>query len=315
FMFALSLAWLLFDPYLQAVHTVRCFHAESRQTGEDIRAGLRRIRMPRAFAALLLLAAVGTLRAADVVSPGALEDSIQQRLSAPEYSWHNPAPATHSGSVPWIVSITQRVLTSMKKGWDAVVKLIGRVLNWIFGGLNLEPGKGSLSGGGLNWTLYLLIAVIAGLALWAVWRYRLLRRRKAKPAEAEPITVVRLEEENLTADLLPEQSWLELAEQCLREGNPRLALRALFLANLAWLGRLEFIAINPGKTNREYELELRRRTRTVPEVRDLFAANVASFERAWYGLHEVSPEQIEAFRANSASLKPLLEPSAQGVAA
>ena len=43
-LFVLAATWLLFDPFVQAVHCLRCFRAESVETGEDLRAGLRRIR-------------------------------------------------------------------------------------------------------------------------------------------------------------------------------------------------------------------------------------------------------------------------------
>ncbi len=87
-----------------------------------------------------------------------------------------------------------------------------------------------------------------------------------------------------------------MAIECLRQENYRLALRAFYLANLAWLGQRGFIAIHAGKTNREYELELRRKARQFAEARGLFGDNVSAFEAAWYGMHEVSGESVAEFR-------------------
>jgi hypothetical protein len=120
---------------------------------------------------------------------------------------------------------------------------------------------------------------------------------------------VGLQDENLLADRLPEEEWIALAESCAREGDYRAALRALYLANLAWLGRHERIAIHPGKTNREYELELRRRAREYPNARALFAVNVASFERAWYGKHSVTAEDTDAFRQRLQQIKAAMTPA------
>jgi len=240
FVFVLVLSWLAFDPFVQAVYCVRCFHAESRETGEDIRAGLRLVRSALSTAALLL-ATVSILHAADAVSPGDLEQSVRQTVQAPEYAWHNPPPAAQaSGKVPWIVSITERMISALKSGLKVIGKVIMWILDWILGHLGVEPDPrgGALPGSGLHWSLYVLIGIIVEALAWAIWRRRLFQRRKGKPAGADGLTVVRLEEEGLTADLLPEESWMELAGQCLREENFRLALRALFLANLAWLGRL-----------------------------------------------------------------------------
>jgi hypothetical protein len=318
FLFVLALSWLAFDPFVQAVYCVRCFQGESRETGEDIRAGLRRVRAALTGAALLLLAAVSTARAANAVSPADLEQSVRQTMQASDYAWRNPPPAPQAtGKMPWIVAVTDRMITALKNGLKAIGKLIMRIIAWIFDQLNVRPMPqgGGLPGAGLDRSLYVLIGIILAVLAWVIWRRRLFQRRKSKPAGAEAVPVVRLEEEGLTADLLPEEAWMELAEQCLREENFRLALRAFFLANLAWLGRLEFLVIHPGKTDREYELELRRRARPFPEGRDLFGANIASFERAWYGRHEVSREQVEEFRERSAAMKNILAEPSQGVAA
>ena len=111
-----------------------------------------------------------------------------------------------------------------------------------------------------------------------------------------------------------EKTRLELAEECLREENFRLALRALYLANLAWLGRCELLTIDAGKTNREYQGELQRRARAFPEAGGLFAGNLGAFERAWYGLHEVGRDDVGEFRGRVDRMKAIL-PGAEGVAA
>jgi hypothetical protein len=155
---------------------------------------------------------------------------------------------------------------------------------------------------GLHWSVYVLMGVVVLAAAWLVWRK--LRARRAPPEiAAGAVAAIRLDAEDLSADRLPEEKWNELAERSLREGNPRLALRAFYLASLAWLGRREFLALHPGKTNREYELELRRRARAFPDARGLFAANVAAFEGAWYGMHEVGSADVGEFRGRIEGIK------------
>ncbi|HEY1338149.1 MAG TPA: hypothetical protein VGF59_11600, partial [Bryobacteraceae bacterium] len=56
FLCVLSASWLLFDPFVQAVYCLRAFQQQSVETGEDLRAGLRRIR--RAVAKNVAAAAV-----------------------------------------------------------------------------------------------------------------------------------------------------------------------------------------------------------------------------------------------------------------
>jgi hypothetical protein len=144
--------------------------------------------------------------------------------------------------------------------------------------------------------------------LAALLAIRILRARRARPRAAGVAVLipVRLEDESVTPDQLPEDRWIEMAEDCLREQNYRLALRAFYLANLAWLGRHEWIAIHPGKTNGEYKGDLRRRARGSAEARDLFAENLAAFERTWYGLHPATPEAVELFRERNHRMKTLV---------
>jgi hypothetical protein len=87
-------------------------------------------------------------------------------------------------------------------------------------------------------------------------------------------------------------------------------MRAFYLASLAWLGRREFIQVHSGKTNREYELELRRRTRAVPHVRGLFSQNVVAFERCWYGMHDLNAADVDGFRSHMREIQTSLETAA-----
>jgi hypothetical protein len=157
----------------------------------------------------------------------------------------------------------------------------------------------------LHWGLYFLIAFALFLAGWIAWRRRWFQRARPKPA-APALAAVKLDADDLTADQLPEESWLALAARSLAENNFRVALRAYYLANLAWLGRSQFLTIHPGKTNREYQRELRRKARAFAGARELFAVNIAAFERAWYGQHEVSAGDAAAFRRRIESIKSAL---------
>jgi len=306
----LGATWLVFDPFVQAVYCLRCFQGESVETGEDLRAGLRRVRSRlakgAAAAVVLALAVLPVVaRAVDSVVPRQLEEAVRQTMQSPEYNWRIPPPATAASNTPWIILATDRAIAAVQSAVKWVERMIDRLLRWIFGGLGVGPMPlgGQAPAAALHWSVWVLIGLAAALAGWVVWRAVKLRPRKATPS-ARPSTVpVRLDDEGLTADRLPEAGWLEMAERCLAEGNLRLAMRAFYLANLAWLGRREFLTIDPGKTNREFEVELRRRARHAPEARELFSANVRAFERAWYGLHDVFEGEPQEFRQRGEEMK------------
>jgi hypothetical protein len=107
-----------------------------------------------------------------------------------------------------------------------------------------------------------------------------------------------LNDENVTAAQLPEDEWLKLARELLDQGDLRLALRALYLATLAHLASREIVSIARFKSNHDYENEVNRRARGLPELREAFAANVHSFDRTWYGLYEVTSDALAQFQSN-----------------
>ena len=301
-MLVLAVSWIAFDPFVQAVYCVRAFRGESMETGEDLRAGLRALRagVPSAALALVLLVMAWPARAA--VSPAELERSVHQAMQAHEYDWRIPPAPSAMSKTPGLVRLADRMIAGLKELSSAASGALRRFLRWLFGGQfpQLQPGAPPSSG--LDASVLALLAAAILLAGWIAWRSRRYRRARPAPATAS-LEAVRLDAEDLSADRLPEETWLELAERCLRERDLRLALRALYLANLAWLGRRDFISIHPGKTNREYELELRRRARAWGDARALFAGNVVAFERAWYGLHEVADGDIQEFRRRMDEMK------------
>ena len=61
---AFAVTWLLFDPYVQAVYCVRCFQAESAETGEDVKSVLRRLGRGLAAATGIVVRAGVVARAA-----------------------------------------------------------------------------------------------------------------------------------------------------------------------------------------------------------------------------------------------------------
>lgn len=308
-LFIVLATWLLFDPFVQAVYCLRCFRAESLETGEDLRAGLRRVRSAVAAVVLLSVAVAPVpARANDSVAPGDLERAVKQQMQSPEYNWRIPPPESAASKTPWIVTATDRAIKAVQAAMKWAGRTIDRFLRWIFGGLGLSPmpAGGQAPASALHWSIRLLIVMAAGLIALVLWRALRVRRKKPVQQALPAAVAVRLDDEGLTADRLPESEWLEMAERCLAEGNLRLALRAFYLANLAWLGRRQFLTIDAGKTNREFELELRRKARHQPQVRDLFSANVHAFERAWYGLHDVAEEDAREFRRRAEEMKMLL---------
>src|SRR6266536_513347 len=150
-MLVLVVTWMAFDPFVQAVYTLRCFHLESLATGEDLRAGLRRIRGAGARAGVAcVLVLLAALLAAGPCAHAAiprerLEESIQQAVKSPEYDWRLP-PKPAQDSKPWLVEIVDRMIAHLRWFSDSIGRVIDRAIRWLLkqlGGNPPEPLPGA----------------------------------------------------------------------------------------------------------------------------------------------------------------------------
>ena len=321
-----ALTYLFVDPLIKAVFALRCFYGQSLQTGDDLKSDLASVRATASPALPMLAALVFFSLASPVlaappaeggppaaaVSPADLNRSIEEVLQRPEFAWRMPREAvkeSDSGRTTWYARAVGAVVDTLRDVMKYGLKSLGKLLKWILDvARKLWPGSNEAMsnpfGWASGWALFLqrlLLILIVGIAgLLAVLIIRMWRRRR-QPHEVAASAIGAtpdLDDENIAADQLPEEGWLNMAREMMARGNLRLALRAFYLAGLASLAAREMIAIASFKSNREYEMELRRRARALPVVQTAFSQNVAAFDRAWYGLHEVTREALQQFQAN-----------------
>ncbi|KAF0178355.1 MAG: hypothetical protein FD161_1904 [Limisphaerales bacterium] len=317
---AVALAWLCLDPLLKAVYVLRCFYGLSLSTGEDLRVDLRRARQAPGWlgAGLALLLTLSANVAAQDTAPATkpakaaavqapdLSQSIERTLSQPEFAWRLPRDKVESLAKGWLRQIMVDTVEAVKNAIEAVVEFVAKVYRKIKQFLDrwIKPGKDSEDSGSMDWQsgvqllVFVLLAIVA--CVLAVLLVRAWRQRSKRPVVlAQAVAAAPdLTDENTTADQLPEDDWLKLARELAGRGELRLAVRAMYLASLAHLGRRELVVIARFKSNRDYELELRRRARAWPELQGAFAENVGSFDRAWYGMHEVNADSLQRFESN-----------------
>jgi hypothetical protein len=321
-----ALTYLFVDPLVKAAYVLRCFYGQSLQTGDDLKSELAGVRAAASMSVPLLAVVAffslatpiladspaGTKPPATAVSPADLNRSIDEVLRRPEFAWRMPrVKEKDSGSdqTTWYGRAIESVVNTLTDMTKYCLKELGNMMKWISDFIHkLWPEsrtEGSYpSGWGTGWAsslqMFLLILIVVTAGLLAVLIIRLWRRRR-QPLAVTATAVAALpdlNDENIAADQLPEEGWLKMARDMMSQGNLRLALRAYYLAGLASLGAREIITIASFKSNREYEMELRRRPRVLPVAQTAFSQNVAAFDRAWYGMHEVTPEALQQFQLN-----------------
>lgn len=313
---AAGITYLCVDPIFKAFYVLRCFNGRSLSTGEDIQVELRSSQARRLAASAVMLlyfcatVAGGAEAARSIAARSAeIDDAVSDVLGRPEFAWRSPrefAAVEQKGRVENFLDGVSRIV----RNWLRPVKRWGaRFMRWLVRRFRFQPDDPTTTSGGERWlpSLRFFVWLFCGVAacVLAFTGWRLWRRRKT-PAHiiAEPRRAVPdLEAEALTADQLPEEGWLRLAREMIERGDLRLALRALYLAALAHLGEREAISIARYKSNHEYERELLRRRPAQTDLIAAFAGTVGAFERAWYGMHEVTREMIDASQINLETIR------------
>jgi hypothetical protein len=197
-------------------------------------------------------------------------------------------------------------------GWfrgaiDAVRRFVRDILDAISKWLNPDRETEVESGGKpvTRRMLQMMTGLVVALILGAAIAFFLRRRSPVTKADAVTAAApaINLADESLTADQLPESSWLRLAEEWLAKGDCRLALRALHLAGLNFLGERGLVSIRRWKSGLDYRREVERRARAKPEIPPAFSNNVALFERGWYGSRPVDREMVDTFAARLTEIR------------
>lgn len=335
------LSFLVLDPLLKAIYTLRCFRGLSRTSGADLLSRLDRIESEKAIApsrsgmgtsaaialavALLLLSASTTMAQNDAPSPlpsaEQLERSIQETLQDKAYQWRMPRQDIEESAVDGERGWLAEQMTALANSFERMMKQFGEATERLF--RKLFEGRESsrsgpnfdVSGGGAGIGMVakvLFITLIAALVIWIV----VLLVRKAAEEKPEEIDAgdlagaIDLESDTIVATQLPEDEWMKLAREQIAKGEHRLAVRALFLASLANLGERGLLRVARFKSNRDYTRELRLKARALPDVQTAFQENVGLFERVWYGLHDIGREAVDRFTANYERITVEAPPSA-----
>ena len=318
------LATLALDPLMKAVAVLRDFEMGSSSTGEDLLAGLRRIPLRGTLALLLLFAAAAPavrVRATEVPADGSrpiptatLNRAITEVLDRPEFTWREVRPDSAAISENSARTFWQRWGNRLKRAFEGLSRRleapVKAIMDW-FGRLlsNRKPNPGSPLkldfSGFVEFLLWLLL--VGGIAGLAVLGIRIWKQRRAgdETAAAPAVIVPDLEADHVSADQLPEDGWMAMARELADRGEHRAALRALYLACLAALAAQERLRLGRAKSNRDYELEVRRRTRDRPQIAETFSEIVRVFEWTWHGARPVSPDR---FRDVAAAVERLRTP-------
>ncbi|HYL77752.1 MAG TPA: DUF4129 domain-containing protein [Bryobacteraceae bacterium] len=319
-----GLTYLVTNPLARAVYLLRYFYAESQETGEDLRAQYKTAErtaaqsMRSAVALVFLCVLLQTPVHGQSPSPAArpavsveqLNQAIDDVIHRPEFTWRMPRPPhPPDNNRNWFVRATESFLTAMGRIIRQIAHWVDEFVNWI--GEKLRSALSGLGGNvpaadsrklrALIYTLLAGVALVLGWLLWQVLRHRKQRAKAVTAAVA--LSAIELNNPDLQADQQPLDEWLLLARDCMSRQEFRFALRALYLAGLAYLADRSLISIQRGKSNHDYARELRRRARDKADLLAAFQQNLGVFEKTWYGMYDVDLPTVEHFEATLARMR------------
>ncbi|MGB0370858.1 MAG: hypothetical protein ACPGN3_05855 [Opitutales bacterium] len=309
-------AYLITDPVTKAAYFLRRHYAMSQSTGEDLVLGLqkstrRSVSTVSGGAMGLLAVVLGFLAMSPSLeaqeggsgadNAGAqrvleLDRLVDNTLERREFSWRFPREEFDEGQKTAVSFLQQFV------DWiDRIEEKIERFFDEMFDGRKQEDepdprGFFDGSSGFFDLMLFFLILVAVLVLVYFLgktWRQNRVADEVALVEEAEDASAVNLEDENVSADQLPRNRWLEMARDLIAKGELRLALRAYFLAQLAELSSEGVIIIKKGKSNREYAYEIAKKSHAYAGLKELYGAEMRLFESVWYGRKPVGRAQID----------------------
>jgi hypothetical protein len=296
FRLSFAVTYCILEPLWRAAQVLRSFEGESITTGADLRRALRLATTTAMF--LLCLSA----HAEQPIPPPQLDQSIDQTLQNPEFSWRNPRAAQKPHIPGWLEALqngTRTIFRSINNGLRSFFDWLESLVNKKV----IPVGGGAAPASGLRTSSYIVIALCIALIVGLVIRQW--RTKPAVTAQAEAISaaVVELADETILPTDRPEDEWAILGRDLVTKGDLRLALRAFYLGTLAHLARQQWIQVHRGKSNLDYLRELGRRAKGLAGVENSFAENLRLYERTWYGEHRATPEIVTEFLANLERIK------------
>ena len=331
-----SLAYLCIDPIIKAGYVLRCFHGAALQTGEDIRAALKPyLALTLICVALspLLLPARSSAQARDDARPGIffphaamdisdyprrMDAALDQVLLERRFTWRLPREKTKTDQAAreqgWLGSVFDWLGDLLASALQPVGHWIKAFMQWLK--QFISPPAPVEAGGGGDWrgphraAFYALGVALAVILVLGAIRWRRGRRpTQQAPHEMTTAQIVDLSDENLSAQDLPTDRWLQLAAEMMKRQDYRHALRALYLSVISILAEGNRVVPARHKTNQDYYYELARHAHAEPEILQLFLSCMRLFEQAWYGMHAVSNAQVERFAHDQKRIYALVQPA------
>jgi hypothetical protein len=237
-----------------------------------------------------------------------MKQAIQSVFRDPSNTWNLPAVQHGQQHKDAFTAFMDSVVNWIDNLWTGITSVIFSVIHWvrrIFSNTSSTPRSKEKPVS--TRSAVVVLACLGGLLIVTVLIAAFRGRKRPKHRPVVSIAVApQIADLIEDADPLdqPIDEWRKLAIRYRASGDFRLALRSLYLENLAALAAHNLVSPARGKTNAEYVRELQRRARRLnADFVPAFIANTRLFERSWYGTYPATEDIVQSFEDNVAALQ------------
>jgi type II secretory pathway pseudopilin PulG len=314
----LIITWCLTDPIIKSVYALRIFYGESMKTGKDLIVELNTRRGKKISAAIIIFTVIAsvslpavsygkntTISETAVIDGTTIDSAVEKVLKQSEFAWKIPGEMTPKNDkggwlhsfLNWLKPYTKSVIDFIKKSAKGLDDFLSRLVP--FRNPDSDENDSSITSALLQPAILILSALICVVLIASLVRVLFSAKKKPvrQPGETSETekTIPDVEDESIPADQFPPDEWFRLFQSLVEKGELRLAVRALYLGTLSNLSDRGYIAVSLNKSNQDYVQELGRRGAGDPGMQSLFRKSVTFFDRIWYGMHDVSVQEVNNY--------------------
>jgi len=314
--------YLCLDPLIKAVYTLRCFYLETKVNGDDIKLKLNSIihkkNIKTIFSSMiLLLFFLCTFSKLNAVND--LVNDSADNLEISKSDFDKAVESTFQKSIyKWRIiddnkridedknSFFYSIKTTIRKIVKFFAKIIRKIIEFFTGEeQSIKYQKKSKIDFSISLKIILLLLIIISVVLILKIFIKFQRKEKEtlQNEMEEIIPLPDLKKDEVNIQQYSDSGWMDLAKEYEEKGDLLLALRAIFLAILAFLASQKLITLKKFKSIRNYKDELFRKVHQNQDILNIYIENAYIFEKIWYGNETVNLEIIQNLKIDFRILK------------
>ncbi|PCJ63045.1 MAG: hypothetical protein COA79_02725 [Planctomycetota bacterium] len=285
FITAFVLSYLVIDPFIKSTAAYIYFIKASRPNGEDLLVKLQKLALPAIMIFAIFTFSLKPIQANEPkkVQNKQLETSFNKTINQKKYVWRKPRSQKNA--------VEEN--SYLKQFFEWLENFVEGKTNDADEQSDANHNSSSSFGDILNFILYIVVGVILLIIILLIIKNIRLSSDKEIAVTIKPKDTN--EEKNIEEEVLEyeEEEWIQLINSYINKQDYKSAIRHIYLHALQSLAEKNYLLIKKHKTNKQYKLEVSRRTKHLPNLKSYFQKIVTNFENVWFGLYAIDETETQ----------------------